>query len=114
MAEATNEKQTTTFQNWLYRAELGRTTAGSPFVKIIPTNPEGAHASGRLIAASVHEIAAQLERKTYEMGELWAISTYPDDAKIVVELNASNDSDLAERLLKEALAELSIPVADAE
>ena len=63
-------------------------------------------------AVTLHEIAAQLERKTYEMGELWAISADPADGKIVVELNANNDPDLAEQLIKEALAELSIPVAN--
>jgi hypothetical protein len=100
------------FQNRLYRAELGRTTSGNPFVKIIPTNPEGAYAHERHIAATTHEIAAELERKTYEMGEQWLISDHPNDGRIVVELNANNDFDQAEELIREALAELSIPVAN--
>ena len=109
-----NEKQTTTFQNWLYRAEFGRTTAGSPFVKIIPTYPKGKFAGERQIAATIYEIAAELERKSDELNARWAICAQPAESKITVELSKNGQPWVAETMVEQVLAELNIPVANAK
>ena len=80
MAEA-NEKQTSTFQDWLYRAELGRTTAGSPFLTIVLTNPKGSLRRA-VIAATIYEVAAALERGSDEVETRSAICAQPDGARI--------------------------------
>jgi len=113
MAEA-NEKQTTTFQNWLYRAEFGRTTAGSPTAKIIPTDPKGKFAGERQIAATIYEIAAELERASDDLGVSWAISPQPSDSRITIELSRERQGRNAEDLMKDVLVGLSIPVTDAK
>jgi hypothetical protein len=107
MAEA-NEKQTGSFQNWLYRAELGHTSVGSPTLKIIPTNPKGDFAGARQITACIYEIAAQLERKADELGVSWAISAQPSDSMVTVELTRERQERLAEDTIKEVLAEMNI------
>jgi hypothetical protein len=113
MAEA-NEKQTSTFQNWLYRAELGRTTAGSPFAKIIPTNPKGSYGTERQIAACIYEIAAALERASDELKARVAICAQPSDSKITIELSKNGQPWVAEAMIERVLAELNIPVTDAK
>ena len=113
MTEA-NEKQTSTFQNWLYRAEFGRTTAGSPFLTIVPTNPKGKFAGERQIAATIYEIAAALERASDEVETRSAICAQPDGARITIELSKNSQPWVAETMIERVLAELNIPVTDAE
>ena len=113
MAEA-NEKQTGSFQNWLYRAEFGRTTAGSPFVKIVPTDPKGKFAGERQVAACIYEIAAALERASDEVETRWAICAQPGDSRITVELSKNGQPWVAETMIEKVLGELSIPVANAK
>ena len=108
MAEA-NETQTTTFQNWLYRAECGRTTAGSPTAKIIPTDPKGKFAGERQIAATIYEIAAELERASDDLGVSWAISPQPSDSRITIELSRERQGRNAEDLINQVLTEMQIP-----
>ena len=113
MTEA-NEKQTSTFQNWLYRAELGRTTAGSPFVKILPTNPQGKFAGARQVAATIYEIAAALERASDEVETRSAICIQPDDSRITIELSKNSQPWVAETMIERVLAELNIPITNAK
>jgi hypothetical protein len=115
MAEADDEKQTSTggtFQSRLYRAEMGHTPAGSPLVKIIPTNPKGSHAGERQISACIYEIAAQMERASDELKARWAISAQPADSRITVELSTNGQPWVAETMIEKVLAELNIPVTN--
>jgi len=44
------------FHNQLYRAEVGRTPAGSPILKLAATNPKGRYAQHRQMAAFIYEL----------------------------------------------------------
>jgi hypothetical protein len=96
----------------LYRAEFGETSAGSPFVKIRPTNPKGTYASEHQVAACIYEIAAELERKSDEVRARWAIVPATHESKITVELSEAGQPWVAKTMIEQVLAELSIPVAN--
>jgi len=106
MAEAENEKQTTTGQGWPYRTELGRTTAGSPFLKIVPVQGDFGE---RQIAACIYEIAAELERRSDDLGVSWTICAEPSDSKITIELSRERQGRNAEDLINQVLTEMQIP-----
>ncbi len=48
------ESETTGSRNRIYRAEIGKTEAGSPIVKMVPLNPKGPLASHRQVAAFIY------------------------------------------------------------
>ena len=58
-------------QNRMYRAELGRTPAGSPILTILPTNPKGPSAHHRHVAAFIYEVTSEMERRSEELGAGW-------------------------------------------
>jgi hypothetical protein len=108
MAES-DEKQTATAgtpKSPLYRTELGRTSADSPVVKIIPTNSTRSLAEEREISARIYEIAAGLERASAELGAKWAICAQPDESKITVELAKNSQPWVAETMIEKVLAEV--------
>ena len=47
----TEEAETSRFHNRLYRAEISRTPAGSPILKLVPNNPSGPFGRPRRIGA---------------------------------------------------------------
>jgi hypothetical protein len=71
MAEA-SEKQTSTFQNYLFRAEVGSSMANSPTIQLISTNHARSPSAERNLAACVYEVAAALERGSESAR--WSIS----------------------------------------
>jgi hypothetical protein len=95
------------FENRLYRAEVRRTTAGSPILKLTPTNPNGDAARPRQVAAFLYDLAAQLERRSDETGAEWVVSPEVSSRTITVELVGGSDRERehAEELLAEMIAE---------
>lgn len=93
------------FSNRIYRAELQRTPVGSPIVKLIPTNPSGHFAGHRQIAAFVYEMAAEMERRSDELGARWVISPEPANARVVVELANDLDAVQADEFIASVLAD---------
>ena len=69
------------FHNQLYRAEVGRTPAGSPILKLTATNPTGRYAQHRQLAAFIYELAAEMERRSDDLGARWVIS--PDSRWVI-------------------------------
>jgi hypothetical protein len=96
------------FPNRLYRAERGRTSAGGPFLKIIPTNPRGKHAGPRQIIACIYSIAAELERKSDEIQAHWDIQPQPHNSMVVMEMTAKCRPSVANELIEQVLAEMQI------
>ena len=114
MAEA-NEKQTSTtgsFQNYLFRAEVGSSVAGSPTIQLISTNHARSPAAERNLAACVYEVAAALERGSETAR--WPISVDAQGGRIVVELSVDDSRQMAEALIEQVLAELNIPTTNAK
>jgi hypothetical protein len=83
------------FQNRLYRVDVKRNSSGSAILTFVATNAGAHHARPRQMAAFLHEIAAQLERRTDEAGGRWMISVDKWNARIGIELT---HADEAERL----------------
>jgi len=96
------------FKNRLYRTELGRTPAGDPFLKVIPTNPKGAYAGERQIAACIYEIAAELERQSDEFEAPWFISPDPSKSKITIELGPTSHALVAEKMIEKVLSQMQL------
>ena len=95
------------FHNRIYRAQVGRTQAGSPILKIKPINPDGRHAQRRQLAAFIYELAADVERRSDQLGARWVISPTVSPAEVVVELVSDGDGEtgLADEFLAGVLAD---------
>lgn len=87
------------FQDYLYRAELGRLSCGSPVLKIRPTNPQGAQAHHRQVAGFIYELAAEMERRSEKFEARWVISPHAVYGRIVVEIIAEHEAANAEELV---------------
>ncbi|MBI1850645.1 MAG: hypothetical protein HYR85_09910, partial [Planctomycetes bacterium] len=83
----------------------GRTTAGSPTLKLTATNPTGRYAQHRQIAAAIYDLAAQLERRSEEIGARWVISPEAANARLVIELCGDHESARADELVANVIAE---------
>ncbi len=93
------------FHNRLYRADVGRTPAGSPILKLTPTNPEGRYAQHRQIAAFIYELAAELERRSEDLGARWVISPEAANARLVIELAGDHETTLADEFVARVIAD---------
>ena len=100
-----SESETPSFQNRLYRAEVGRTPAGSPVLNIAPANPTGRFAHHRLMAAFVYELAAEMERRCEAIGARWAVSPDATNARIVLELARDDESAEADAFVASLIAD---------
>jgi len=95
----------TRFQNRLYRAEVGRAPAGSPVLKIAPTNPTGRFAQHRQLAAFIYELAAEMERRSEDLGARWVVSPDTTNARLVLELTADEETASADEFIASVLAD---------
>lgn len=87
------------FHNRLYRAEIGRTAVGSPILKFTATNPEGRYAQHRQMAAFIYELAAEMERRSEDLGTRWVISPDPTSARIVLDLGSDDEATRADEFI---------------
>jgi hypothetical protein len=95
------------FSNRLYRAQLSRTDAGSPIIKIVPMNSKGPSAHYRQINAFIYDLASEMEKRSEEIGAKWAISPEAWNARVILELATGSDSErtTADEFIAQLLAE---------
>jgi len=70
----TEEAETSRFHNRLYRAEISRTPAGSQILMLVPNNLSGPFGRPRRIAEHLYEIAAEMQRRSEDLGARWLIA----------------------------------------
>lgn len=93
------------FHNRLYRADVGRTSAGSPILKLTATNPAGRYAQHRQMAAFIYELAADMERRSEQLGARWVISPETSNARVVLELAGDHETALADEFVASVIAD---------
>ncbi len=93
------------FHNRLYRADVGRTTAGSPILKLTATNPEGRYAQHRQMAAFIYELAADMERRSEALGAQWVISPETTNGRVVIERADDDKTNLADEFVASVIAD---------
>jgi hypothetical protein len=101
----TTKAEATRFHNSLYRAAVGRTPAGSPILKLMPTNPEGRYGQHRQVAAFIYELAAEMERRSEGLGARWVISAEAANARVIIELAGDHETALADEFVASVIAE---------
>jgi len=90
----TEEAETSRFHNRLYRAEISRTPAGNPVLKLVPNNPSGPFGRPRRIAEHLYELAAEMERRSEDLGARWVISIEPWSGRILIETVEGEKADV--------------------
>ncbi|KAA0250589.1 MAG: hypothetical protein EDX89_22575 [Acidobacteria bacterium] len=95
-------------RNRSYRAELGVTEAGSPIVRIVPENPGAPSAHHRQVAAFIYELAAEMERRSQEIGATWAISPEAWNARLILELGSRTEVGAADAFLQSILGDFDL------
>ena len=103
--KAANAQAASRFHNRLYRADVGRTPAGSPVLKLTATNPKGRYAQHRQMAAFVYELAADMERRSEELGARWVISPEATNGRVVIELAGDHETTLADEFVASVIAD---------
>ena len=103
--KAKNKDAKAPFHNRLYRADVGRTPAGSPILKLTATNPKGRYAQHRQMAAFIYELAADMERRSEELGARWVISPETPNARVVIELAGDHETALADEFVASVMAD---------
>jgi hypothetical protein len=102
------EAKTSSSRNRIYRADLGRTDAGSPIIKIVPLNPKGPLASHRQISAFIYDLASEMETRSEVLGATWAISPEAWNSRIVLELGSTNEAKAADEFVRTLLADRNL------
>ena len=92
------------FHNRLYRAEVGRTPAGSPVLKLMANHPTRRYAH-RHMAAFIYDLAAEMERRSEGMGARWVVSPEPTNARIVIELFDERERTFADEFVANVIAD---------
>lgn len=107
MKDTQSNKPEATFHNYPYRAELSRTEVGSPIIKIVPKNPKAPSAHFRQVNIFIYELAAEMERRSAELGARWVISVEAWSARVMVELASTLESErkAADEFIATLLAE---------
>jgi hypothetical protein len=93
------------FSNRIYQAELSRTPAGSPIVKIVPINPKGPSAHHRQVAAFIYDLASEMEKRSEALGARWVISVEAWNARVMVELASESETKAADEFLAQVLTD---------
>jgi len=97
------EAESTRSRNRIYRADLGKTEAGSPTVKIVPLNPRGPLASHRQIAAFIYELASEMELRSLPLGAKWVVSPEVWNRRLILELGSESETEAADAFLRTLL-----------
>lgn len=95
-------------RNRIYRAEIGRTEAGSPIIRIIPLNPKGALASHRQVSAFIYDLASELELRSEAIGAKWVISPEAWNARLILELGSASETKAADEFVRTLLADRNL------
>jgi len=96
------------FSNRIYQAELSRTPAGSPVVKVVPMNPKGPSAHHRQVAAFIYDLASEMEKRSEALGARWVISVEAWNARVMVELASDVEAKAADEFLAQVLADRNL------
>lgn len=99
------EAETTRSRNRIYRAEVGKTEAGSPIVKIVPLNPKGPLATHRQVAAFIYDLASEMELRSEALGAKWVVSPEGWNARLILELGSESEAKAAEEFVRTLLAD---------
>ncbi len=91
----TEEAEASRFHNRLYHAEVSRTPTG-PILKLVPNNPSGPFGRPRRIAEHLYEIAAEMERRSHDVGVRWLISVESWSGRIMIETVEGEKADVDE------------------
>ena len=109
MQRTSNEEaKTSGSRSRIYRANLGRTGAGSPIIKIVPLNPKGPLASHRQISAFIYDLASEMETRSEVLRATWAISPEAWNSRIVLELGSTNEARAADEFVRTLLADRNL------
>ena len=96
------------FENRRFLSEIGRTDAGSVRIRIRPATAKGRFDNHRQLAACIYDLAAELERRSDEIGARWVVSPAAFDRRIDLELVEGDDVDAAARFVTSVLADLGL------
>jgi hypothetical protein len=96
------------FRNRIYQAEVRRTEAGSPVIRILPLNPKGPSASHRQVAAFIYDLASEMETRSEALRATWAISPEAWNSRIILELGSTNEATAAEEFVRTLLADRNL------
>ncbi len=99
------DAETTRFRNRTFRADLGRTEAGSPVMRIVPLNPRDPLARPRLMAAFIYELASEMELRSVPLGAKWVVSPEVWNGRLILELGSESEAEAADAFLRTLLAE---------
>lgn len=88
-----------------YCAVVARTAAGSPVLRVSAADPRSRQAEHRQLAATIYEIAADLERRSHALEVHWTIAADPDSGQVVIELTGEHESELADELVANVMTE---------
>ena len=88
-----------------FRAEPGRTEAGSPVLRIVPLNRKDPLAGPRLMAAFIYELASEMELRSEALGVEWVVSPEVWNGRLILELGSENEAKAAEVFVRALLAD---------
>jgi hypothetical protein len=93
------------FTNRIYRAEMGRTPAGSPTIQIVPLNPKGPSASHWQVAAFLYDLAAEMERRSEELATTpqWVTTVETWNDRVILELGTESEAKAADEFIAKPL-----------
>jgi hypothetical protein len=98
------------FTNRIYRAELGRTSVGSPIVKIVPLHPTWPSGGHRQIAAFVYDLAAEMERRSEELATTprWVTTVETWNDRVILELGTESEAKIANEFIATLLSDRNL------
>jgi hypothetical protein len=88
-----------------YCGVVARTPAGSPVLRVLAADPQSRQAAHRLLAATIYEIAADMERRSYQLEAHWTIAADPENGQVVIELTGDHEAQLADELVATVMTE---------
>jgi hypothetical protein len=91
-----------------FRAEVGRTSAGSFRIVVRARNPKDPAGSYRQVAVCVYNLAAEMERRIDNLGVGWVVSPEVFNSKIVLELMENDDEQVVARVVAKVLADMGL------
>lgn len=88
-----------------YCGVVARTAAGSPVLRVSAADPRSWQVEHRQLAATIYEIAADLERRSHALEVHWTIAADPESGQVVIELTGEHESELADELVANVMTE---------
>ncbi len=90
-----------------FMIEIGLTDAGSVRVVYRPAPPQRSHyGRERRLAVLIYELAAELERRSAQVGARWVVSPEAFNARLDLELSDRDDVETAVDFVTMTLADL--------